>query len=100
VLLVLDGHALVYAVIVIAAAVVYVTTWTPALALLTQTLERHGYDHAFGFGLMSAAWPPGFAIGAALGGALAGATSDAVPYLLAGLACLASLPLVKKTAAT
>jgi MFS family permease len=97
VLLVLDGRAGLYAAIVIAAAVAYATLWTPALALLTTTLEHHGFDRAVGFGLMSAAWPPGFAIGAAVGGALAGATRDAWPYLLAAAACLLSLPLVQRS---
>jgi MFS family permease len=93
-LLVLDGRALLYATIVIAASVAYSTLWTPALAMLSQTVERHGFDHATGFGLMSAAWPPGFAIGAAAGAALAGATRDAWPYLLGTVLCLLSLPLL------
>lgn len=93
-LLVFDGRALVYAVIVIAAGVAYSMLWTPALAMLSQTVERHGFDHATGFGLMSAAWPPGFAIGAAAGAALAGATRDAWPYLLGTVLCLLSLPLL------
>jgi MFS family permease len=97
VLLVLDGRPGLYAAIVVAAAVAYATLWTPALALLTTTLERHGFDRAVGFGLMSAAWPPGFAIGAAVGGALAGATRDALPYLLAGAACLLTIPLLQRS---
>ena len=96
-LLVLDNRALLYSAIVVAAAVAYATLWTPALALLSETLERHSFDQAFGFGLMSAAWPPGFAIGAAAGGALAGATRDAWPYLLAAVICLLSLPLLGAT---
>jgi MFS family permease len=97
VLLVLDGRAGLYAAFVVAAAVAYATLWTPALALLTMTLERHGFDRAVGFGLMSAAWPPGFAIGAAVGGALAGATRDAWPYLLAAAACLLTIPLLERS---
>jgi MFS family permease len=92
--LVLDERALLYATIVVAAAVAYATLWTPALALLSRTLERDGFDQAFGFGLMSAAWPPGFAIGAAAGGALAGATRDAWPYLLSSVLCLLSVRLL------
>ena len=93
-LLVLDERALFYAAIVVTAAVAYATLWTPALALLSRTLERRGFDQAFGFGLMSAAWPPGFAIGAAAGGALAGATRDAWPYLLSAVLCLLSVRLL------
>jgi predicted MFS family arabinose efflux permease len=96
-ILVLDGRAFLYAVIVVVAGTAYALLWTPALAMLSQTLEQRGFDHAFGFGLMSAAWPPGFAIGAAAGGALAGAAGDAWTYLLAAAACLASLPLLGRS---
>jgi predicted MFS family arabinose efflux permease len=98
-LLLLDERAALYAAIVVAAGAAYAMLWTPAMALLSRTVERRGYDQASGFGLMSAAWPPGFAIGAAVGGALAGATRDAWPYLLAAAACLLSLPLLGREAA-
>jgi predicted MFS family arabinose efflux permease len=94
-LLVLDNRAIVYGVIVIAAATAYATLWTPALALMSGAMERQGFDQAVVFGLMSAAWPPGFAIGAAAGAALAAATTDAWPYLLSSLVCLVSLQLAK-----
>ena len=97
-LLVLDKRPLLYAAIVVAAAVAYATLWTPALALLSRTLEREGFDQAFGFGLMSALWPPGFAIGAAAGGALAGATRDSWTYLLSGALCLFSLRILGRAA--
>ena len=92
VLLLVDDRALVYGVIVIAAATAYATLWTPALARLSETIEGRGLDQALVFGLMSAAWPPGFAIGAAAGGALAAATADTWPYVFAALVCLLSLP--------
>jgi MFS family permease len=92
-LLVIDGRPLLYGAILVVAATVYATLWTPALAQLSATIERQRFDQALVFGLMSAAWPPGFAIGAAAGGALAGATTDTWPYLLAALACLVSLTL-------
>jgi predicted MFS family arabinose efflux permease len=92
--LVLDNRAFIYGAIVVAAATAYATLWTPALAQLSGTLERQGSDQATVFGLMSVAWPPGFAIGAAVGGTLA-ATTDALPYLLSGAACLVSLRLAK-----
>jgi MFS family permease len=94
-LLVLDNRALVYGAIVVAAATAYATLWTPALAQLSSAVERRGFDQAVVFGLMSAAWPPGFAIGAAAGGALAAATTDALPYLLSALACLITLRLAE-----
>jgi MFS family permease len=94
-LLVFDDRALAYGAILIAAAAAYGTLWTPAVAQLSATVERKGFDQALVFGLMSAAWPPGFAIGAAAGGALAAVTRDAWPYLLAAVACLVSLPLLR-----
>ena len=97
-LLVVHGRAFLYAVLVVAAGTAYAMLWTPAMALLSRTVERRGYDQASGFGLMSAAWPPGFAIGAAAGGTLAGATRDAVPYLLASAACLLSLVVLGRAA--
>jgi MFS family permease len=100
VLLLADDRALVYGAIVIAAATAYATLWTPALARLSGTVEQRGFDQALVFGLMSAAWPPGFAIGAAAGGALAAATTDAWPYVIAAVACLLSLPLLGPMAAT
>lgn len=93
-LLVLDGRVLVYAAIVIAAGVAYSMLWTPALAMLSRTVDHHGFDRATSFGLMSAAWPPGFAIGAAAGAMLAAATRDAFPYLLSAAACVLTLPLL------
>ena len=93
-LLVFDGRMWLYATAVVFASVAYATLWTPATALLSDAIERSGFDQAAGFGLMGAAWPPGFAIGSALGGALAGVTVDAVPYLLAAGACVATLPLL------
>ena len=84
--------------IVVVAGTAYAMLWTPAMALVSRTIERRGYDQAAGFGLMSAAWPPGFAVGAAAGGTLAGATRDAWPYLLAAAACLLSLPLLGRAA--
>jgi predicted MFS family arabinose efflux permease len=94
VLLVIDERALVYGAIAIAACTAYATLWTPALAQLSSTIERRGFDQALVFGLMSAAWQVGFAIGAAAGGALAAATADTWPYVFAALVCLLSLPLV------
>lgn len=94
-LLVFDDRRIVYGAIVVAAATAYATLWTPALAQLSSAVEQQGFDQAVVFGLMSAAWPPGFAIGAAAGGALGAATTDAVPYLLAALACLITLRLAR-----
>jgi hypothetical protein len=51
-----------------------------------------GADRAGGRNpLTNLTWAAGQAIAASAGGALAEATSDAVPYLLLGAACLATL---------
>ncbi len=94
-LLVLDGNAAVYAALAVCATVGYGALWTPATALLVDSVENRGLDRAAGFGLMSAAWPPGFAIGAAAGAAIAAATADAVPYLIGAVTCVLTLPLLR-----
>lgn len=83
-----------YGLVAMAAGVAYGALWTPAMAWLADAVEGRGADHVVGFGLMNAAWAPGFATGAAGGAALAALLSDAVPYLVAALMCLASLALL------
>ena len=97
-LLLLDGSILVYATVAVAATVAYGALWTPSTALLVDEVEAGGLDRAAGFGLMSAAWPPGFAIGSAAGAAIAAASADAVPYLLGAATCLLTLPLLGSVA--
>ena len=61
------------------------------MTLLTNTAERRGLDYGYAFALINLAWAPGQTFGSAAGGAIADATSDAVPYLLLGLAALLTL---------
>jgi MFS family permease len=68
--------------------------WTPAMALLSDEAEAEGLDYAYAFTLISLAWAPGHALGSAGGGALAEITSDTVPYLLLGAACLLTFALL------
>jgi hypothetical protein len=65
--------------------------YTPASALTSDGARRAGLSQGLGFGLANLTWAGGQAAAAAVTGALAQATSDAVPYLLLSLACLASL---------
>jgi MFS family permease len=73
------------AVLVIVAAPMVGTLWTPAMTVLADGAESRGVDPAFAFGLANMAWGAGAAIGAGAGAALADATSDAVPLLLVAL---------------
>lgn len=79
------------------AAAAFSMFWTPAMSLLTSSAERLGLQVAWVFALSNLAWAPGQGIGSAAGGALARATADALPYLLLGAACLATLAAVRST---
>ena len=65
--------------------------YTPASALVSAGAERARLNQGLGFGLANLTWAGGQAVAASAAGAIAQATSDAVPYLLLSLACLASL---------
>lgn len=89
-----DSASWVYAALSVVSAVAAGILWGPAMALLADTVERLGYDHAAGFGLMNAAWSPGFAVGAALGAALAAALGDAVTFLTVAATCVVTIALL------
>jgi MFS family permease len=82
------GRPLVYAPLVVVAAMAYGMLFTPAFILLSKGAEGVGLAQGMAFGLMNAAWASGAMVGPAVGGAIAGATGDWIPYLLAALACL------------
>jgi MFS family permease len=81
---------------VVLAALSFGSFWAPAMALLSESAEARGLEHGYTFALVSMAWAPGAAGGAAIGGAVADATSDAVPFLALGVACLATLVLLRR----
>lgn len=83
-----------YATVAVAAAVAVGILWAPGMAMLADAVERRGYDHAAGFGLMNAAWSPGFAVGAGLGAAVASAFGDGATLVAAAVVCVASALLV------
>ena len=89
--LALGARPLVYAPLVVLAAMAYGTLFTPAFILLSNGAEQVGLAQGMAFGLMNAAWASGAMIGPSVGGAIAGATGDWIPYLLAALACLTAL---------
>ena len=65
--------------------------YTPAAALVSESAQDQKLNHGIAFALTNLTWAAGQAIAASGSGALAEATSDAVPYLLLGAACLATL---------
>jgi MFS family permease len=67
------------------------TLFTPGTALLSEGAHRLGVNQGLAFGLGNLAWAAGQAVSAAASGIIAEATSDLVPYLLLGAACLVTL---------
>src|SRR5580698_1818201 len=65
--------------------------YTPAAAMVSESAQDQKLNHGIAFALTNLTWAAGQAIAAAGSGALAEATSDVVPYLLLGAACLATL---------
>jgi MFS family permease len=65
--------------------------YTPAAAMVGESAQDQKLNHGIAFALTNLTWAAGQAIAASASGALAEATSDAVPYLLLGAACLATL---------
>jgi MFS family permease len=92
-LLALGPRPLLYAPLVVLAGAAFGALFTPAFVLIADGAEAARLAQGMAFGVMNAAWALGAVIGPAAAGAIAGATGDWIPYLLAALACLASLAL-------
>jgi MFS family permease len=84
------ARPLVYAPLIVIAAMAYGTLFTPAFVLIADGASRAGLAQGMAFGLMNAAWALGAMIGPAAGGAIAGATGDTVPFVLAACLCAAA----------
>ena len=65
--------------------------YTPAAAMVSESAQDHDLNYGIAFALTNLTWAAGQAVAASASGALAEATSDVVPYLLLGAACLATL---------
>jgi MFS family permease len=75
--------------------------WTPAMALLSDTMERAGVAQWLAFALVNLAWSGGQVVGGSGGGGLADRSSDAVPYLAAaGLLALTAFAVAARTRET
>jgi MFS family permease len=68
--------------LVIVAAPLIGTLWTPAMAMLSDGAEAFGVDQGFAFALVNLAWGTGQAVGDAGSARLADAAGDKVPYLI------------------
>jgi MFS family permease len=71
--------------------------YTPAAAMVSESAQDRKINHGIAFALTNLTWAAGQAIAASGSGALAEATSDMVPYLLLGAACLATLCVMLRT---
>jgi hypothetical protein len=69
------------------------------MAWLSDAADERGLEPAYAFALINLAWAPGQAVGAAGGGAIAGATSDAVPFLVFSVLCVATLAALREAGA-
>jgi MFS family permease len=65
--------------------------YTPAAAMVSESAQDQELNYGIAFALGNLTWAAGQAVAASASGALAEATTDAVPYLLLGGACLATL---------
>jgi MFS family permease len=88
---ILPSEALILAALVVAIAASLGAFWAPAMAMLSDSAERHGLDHGLGAALMNVAWASGQILGAGAGGALANAAGDGLPTAVAAGLCVATL---------
>ncbi|HTU31620.1 MAG TPA: MFS transporter [Solirubrobacteraceae bacterium] len=87
----LPTAALPAAALIVAAAVGVEVLWAPAMAWLSEVLERRGDAAALAGALINLAWSGGQIAGSAGGGRLAQATDDVTPMIVAAGLSLATL---------
>ena len=80
--------------LVVVAAPLIGTLWTPAMAMLSDGAEAFGVDQGFAFALVNLAWATGQTAGAAGSARLADAAGDRVPYLVLAGACALTLAML------
>jgi MFS family permease len=68
-------------------ALSYAAFWTPAMALLSDEVERARVQQGYAFAFTNIAWSAGQVVGNSGGGALAAATADWVCYGAVALLC-------------
>ena len=85
------ARPLIYAPLIVMAAVAYGVLFTPAFAMIANGAEHTGLAQGMAFGLMSAAWATGAVAGPAVGGAIAYATGDWIPFVIGAALCASAL---------
>ena len=70
--------------------------WPPAMALLADGAEEVQVEQALAFALQAMAWGPGAFLGSVGGGVLAEAAGDTAAWSTMAVACVLSLPLVRR----
>jgi predicted MFS family arabinose efflux permease len=90
----LSSSVVVFAGVVVLAAVTLGSFWAPAMAMLSDAAEASGISQGCAMALINLAWAAGQIVGAAGGGALAKATADAVPFAISAALCAATLGLL------
>jgi MFS family permease len=75
------------ALLFVAIALSYAAFWTPAMALLSDEVERARVQQGYAFAFTNIAWSAGQVVGNSGGGAVAEATADWVCYGAVALLC-------------
>jgi predicted MFS family arabinose efflux permease len=88
----------VFAVLVAAANIAFVTFYLPGSAIVADASEAAGLDHAFGFSLANLAWAPGTVAGSVIGGELAEGIDDSATYVMLAAVCIATLLVIRRLA--
>jgi MFS family permease len=90
----LSNNVVVFAGVVVLAAVTLGSFWAPAMAMLSDAAETSGVSQGYAMALINLAWAAGQIVGAGGGGALAKAAGDAVPFAISAALCAATLGLL------
>ena len=99
VVITIPDSALLVAVLFVLIALSYAAFWAPAMALLSDEVERARVQQGYAFAFTNIAWSAGQLLGNSGGGALAEATADWVSYgAVAALCALTFAALIRRPA--
>jgi MFS family permease len=90
-----SSAALLFALVVVADPL-FGLSYPPAGALISHGAESAGLAQGYAFALFNIAWAGGQVVGNAGCAGLAQATTDAVPYVVLSLVCVATIVTVKR----
>jgi MFS family permease len=92
----LPRTAVLLAAVIVACAAMLGAFWAPAMAMLSDAADSHGLDQGLAAALTNLAWATGQVLGSAGGGAVAKVTGDVTPTVIAAVACLTSLIVLRR----